>query len=427
MEKKTTAIDEEELKKCEKNIQIYKKYKMFAYDFLFYYAISVMYFTITKGFSVSEVMYITAFYTFFSFFWQITANYIIDKIGLKKSIILGNILVCYTALVYIFAPTFKIVILGEFFGSLGFTLKSLAEGTLCYTSLKRVGKRNNFTKIEGKANSKYYYYDAIASVLSGYLFVINNYLPMILCFLNALVSLILSLKFFDLKDENKDKSKKEKMLLREFKQILKSKRNFTIFMYAFFFMGIISVVTTLYKAILIDLGIQTQYITMIVCMFTIFVGVGAKLLFSIERKTKNKTLTLFAYSYICALAIIGILSANFGLNLQVLILIMLCLAVLGFIQGAYRVAIKKYVLNFTNSGIRTKITSVYYMAENLGSSALLFVSGKLLDCTTTYNACLIFSVGAFVVMTIVLMYMKNKLGLKAEEYESAEINGMKIE
>lgn len=52
------------VEKCEKNVKVYKKYKMFAYDFLFYYAISVMYYSITKGFSMSEIMYITGFYTF---------------------------------------------------------------------------------------------------------------------------------------------------------------------------------------------------------------------------------------------------------------------------------------------------------------------------------------------------------------------------
>ena len=70
---------------AENNVKIYKKYKMFAYDFLFYYAIQVMFFTEVKGFSMSQVMYITAFYSLFTFFWQIPANFISEKLGLKKT------------------------------------------------------------------------------------------------------------------------------------------------------------------------------------------------------------------------------------------------------------------------------------------------------------------------------------------------------
>ncbi len=420
-------IKEIEIKKCEKNIKTYTKYKMFAYDFLFYYAISVMYFTMVKEFTTSQVMYITAFYTFFVFFWQITANVILEKIGLKKSIILGNLLVCITSLTYILAPSFYFVIIGEFLGALGFTLKSLAEGTLCYTSLKNIGKKTSFTKIEGKSNSKYYYYDAVASILSGYLFVVNGYIPMILCFTNSVISFLISLMFKDIKPNEKS-NKKYKLvdMLNQFKEILKSKRSKSIFLFAFFFMGIISVTGTLYKLILIDLGIATQYITMIVCIFTILIGVGSKLLFLVEKKTKNKTLTVFAFSYVFFLALMSVVSANFKLNVEVLIVIMICLAVLGFIQGAYRVAIKKYVLNFTNSKMRTKITSLYYMAENLGSSLMLFISGKILDYTSISNSSLIFTIFAFIVMLIIVIYMRNKIGLNPEEYEPSEINNTKI-
>ena len=53
-------------KKARKNIDLYKKYKMFSYDFLFCYAISVLYLTTTKGFSMSQIMYLSSAYSIFS-------------------------------------------------------------------------------------------------------------------------------------------------------------------------------------------------------------------------------------------------------------------------------------------------------------------------------------------------------------------------
>ena len=48
-------------------------------------------------------------------------------------------------------------------------------------------------------------------------------------------------------------------------------------------MGIISVNTTLYKAILMELGLETQYITMVVSVYTILVGLGAKCNFQLKK------------------------------------------------------------------------------------------------------------------------------------------------
>ena len=79
--------------RAKRNVTLYKKYKIFAYDFLFYYAVEVLFFTTVKGFSMSELMYISAIYTFSAFFWQLFGSLIVEKLGLKKSIILGNFLV----------------------------------------------------------------------------------------------------------------------------------------------------------------------------------------------------------------------------------------------------------------------------------------------------------------------------------------------
>lgn len=409
------------LQNCENNVKLYQKYKMFAYDFLFYYAISVAYFSITKGFSMSEVMYISAFYTFFVFFWQIPANFIAEKLGIRNSIILGNILTLITVTTYLLAPVFSYVIIGEFFGALGFTLKSLSEGTLLFVSLKKLDKKSGFSKVEGKSNAKYYYYDAFASFIAGFLFIFNNYLPMILCAVNVCISLFISFRFKSVESKEKSNTMRLREVAKQFKNIINSKRSRSIFIYAFIFMGVISVSSTLYRAILGEMNMNAEYVAMVVCMYTILVGMGAKSCFYLEKKTRNKTLSIFAMLFIVALLFMGLIAANFPLTWQSLSAMMIALAIMGFIQGAYRVAIKKYVLNFTNTGVRTKITSTYYMFENLGSSCMLFLSGFMLNFTNTAITCVILASCFFVIMIVVLRYMKSRIGLKPEEYNENDI------
>lgn len=414
---------------AENNVKIYKKYKMFAYDFLFYYAINVMYWTMTKGFSMAQVMYITAFYSLFTVFCQIPANFISEKIGLKNSVVFGNVLIVFYAVMILFGTTYESIIFYQFLCSLGFTLKSLGEGTLLYASLKKLDKRTQFSKIEGKANSKYYYYDAIASILAGFLFVVNEYIPIILCVINAAVALKMSLGFKNIVKEKTDEEEEKiklKDTIKQFKLILNSNRAKSIFLYAFVFAGIITVFGTLYKAILIELGIQTQYITMIICIYTVLFGLGAKSVYYIEKQTKNKTLTIFGILYVLGILIIGLCGIINELNLTSLSIIIISLCTMGLIQGAYRVVMKKYVLSFTTTEFRTKITSAYYIFENVGAAITSFIIGIILDYTTSSRAAVIFACISFLIMIWVLMFMKNKLGLKPEEYDPKEIYNRKI-
>ena len=308
----------------------------------------------------------------------------------------------------------------------GFTLKNISESSILYSSLRKLNKAPDFSKIEGKANSKYYYYDAFASFISGFLFVFNNYLPMILCCINLLISLIISLYFSNVDKKEEQEKFTIKDMISETKNILQSNRLKALYLFSFIFTGIVSVSTTLYKAILIDIGIKDEYTTIIVCIVSIFIGVGAKSLFSIEKITRNKTLKFLSIGFILALFIVGILGVTSTLNLFNLSTLLVCLSLMGLVQGAYRVALKKYILSFTTHKIRNRITSAYYIFENIGSALLSFLLGILLNYTSNSIACIIFASVSFIAIILVLYYMRGRIGLRPEQYDPKDINNVKI-
>ena len=49
--------------------------------------------------------------------------------------------------------------------------------------------------IDGKSSSYFYIFDSVASVIAGFSFVINGYIPMVLCFICCVISTIISFKF----------------------------------------------------------------------------------------------------------------------------------------------------------------------------------------------------------------------------------------
>ena len=80
-----------------KNAKLFPIYKMFSWDLLFFYSIEFLFYTIAKKLTASEILMINGALLFFKIFMQIPAIIIADRIGKKKSIVLGNIsLIFYT-------------------------------------------------------------------------------------------------------------------------------------------------------------------------------------------------------------------------------------------------------------------------------------------------------------------------------------------
>ena len=91
-----------------------------------------------------------------------------------------------------------------------------------------------------------------------------------------------------------------------------------------------------------------------------------------------------------------------------------------FIRGAYRIIAKNYISNYTTSTIRSKLMSIYYLSEHLGSAALLFITSSMLD---TLHIGLVYTLSGFVLsvaIIIVLNYMESRVGLKPEQYGKSD-------
>lgn len=70
----------DEIKKKQKNVKLYPKYKMLSWDMLFYYAIIFLFFTETKGISAADVLLAESFYPLFKVILLMSSTILIDKI-----------------------------------------------------------------------------------------------------------------------------------------------------------------------------------------------------------------------------------------------------------------------------------------------------------------------------------------------------------
>ena len=182
--------------KEEQNMRIYPIYKMLSWDLLFFYSINFIFLIQVKGISASDVLFAEACYPIFKIILLVPLTALINKIGKRDSLILANSINALSVLSYIVAKDLSFVILGQLLSAITFNIKGIVETNLLYDSLPKDGKRGHaFSKIDGKGMSWYYYADAVSSVASGFLYVINGYIPLILSLICCLLSVVLSFKF----------------------------------------------------------------------------------------------------------------------------------------------------------------------------------------------------------------------------------------
>lgn len=408
-----------------RNEKIYPIYRMFGYDYLFYLAISFLFLTITKGISVGQIMYLSAFSAIFMAIFQIPTNYIVEKIGLKKSMVFGNLLWIVHMIILMISSDFIVFVFAEAICSLGSCLKSLSETQMLYASLKETNNRKNFARIEGKGVSLYYYFEAVTAIFVGSLFQINNYLPIMLTLTFGVIAFLISLSFDDIKDYMPEKST-VKEYLKGFKLVMKSKRIISIFMFSFIMSGLVRVADTLQKSTIVELNVGAVEYSYIFAIVTLCIGVGSNIQYRIENVLKRKTLTVIGYSFASLILLLGLFNllvknTNLALIISVAILI-----IQNVLSGAYRISIKKYMNNFTTHLVRGKILSVFYIFEGVGKALLLFICGIIIDSTTTNNTSIVLGAISLVIIFIIIRFMKKKLGLNPEEYSKDDIFGMDI-
>ena len=79
-------IEEKKLRNKKKiNIDLYKSYRTFAYDLMFYYAIEYLFLTVEKGLSAAQVLKFNAFYILFKFITQIPVTILIQRTGKRST------------------------------------------------------------------------------------------------------------------------------------------------------------------------------------------------------------------------------------------------------------------------------------------------------------------------------------------------------
>ena len=434
---------EEKLLKDQKyNQKLYKIYKMISWDLLFYYAISFLFLTQVKGLSTSEIIFADAFYPLFKLIFQLPCTILVEKIGKKKSLIIGNSAV-FTYVLIVIGLTSKFqYIISNVFCALGFIIKGIAESNILCDSIENSEHKHIiFSKIDSSGSSLYYCFDAITSVVSGFLFVINPYIPMTISLFLTLCSIFLTYQFKDIPitqttateeelKENEYKnlsfSKQLKIYIRNLKQafkfIIKSNRLRALILFYALFSNLLSILTTLRRSLLKELNIPDEYFGILFAIWGLIAAFSVKSAIKIQNKHGNQTLGFLGITYTLSVVFAGLASILVGLPSFMVYFIVLCaLSIQYIIKGPYQTLIQRYLGSFATSSMRTKISSASMFIENITCTIISFIVSYLTDNFTTAISTLIVGISFTVILLVILKYMKPRVGLKPEEYPESDI------
>lgn len=406
------------------NIRIFPIYKMLSWDLFFYYSIIFLYLIQVKNLTASQVILADTIYNIALMCFQLPAGKIVDILGKKRSVIIANICISIATFILLIMQSYAHLIIVYILQGFGYAIKGIAEDVILYNSLPEVKNKGKiFSKIDSRASSYYYYIDAISSLITGYLYIVNPYIPLILCLIFNIISVIVSFKLKSLNEVNKTTDESDSIkLIDVIKHTIKSNRLFCLVLFYAICSGLLYILTSLRSSIFEDLNLEAQYFGIIYAVLQITTGLAARFQNVIHNRFKNKTLSVMGIPLAVSCIIIGILG-NFANNTKsaVFIIILIIFIIQGILKGAYKSLIVRYLNNFTNNKIRTKLKSVENLLYTIFAIAIGLISSAYLSITSTANTFIIIGCVTTILIVLLLDYMNGKVGLKPLEYTKEDI------
>lgn len=420
--------------KRKRNMQLTIIHKALTYDLLFFYGIKFLFLVQVKEISASDIVLATAFYGIFKAIAQIPGIFIIDKIGTRKSLILADLINAVSTIIFMFATNLWWLIITNLFSGIGFAIRDVAESGMLHKSIpESENKSKTYSKVDGKGLGNYFYVSAISAVVSGFLFNINPYIPLVICVVILLLSAVIATKFQEIEsvekqeDTNMSIHKRYKIYFKDlrlaFSFIFTSRRLKSLMLYAGVMYGIIAVMNTYEMGLLEEISISASTTGIIYAIMQVIAGISSKLQNRFHEKFKKRVLTVIGISYTAACLIAGLISVTAFPYIIVVGVILVSYVVRYLDTGFFYVLMKKYITNFTNAEVANKVYSAYSLVAGIGTTIICALGSAIVSYNNSIKySMIIFGVAFLAVMLLILLYMKDRVGLEPQEYKKKDIN-----
>ena len=179
-------------KKIKLALNLYPVYEALSDDLFLFTIIEMLFLTLVKGFSDSQIALILMIVEFAVLIFEYPSYKLIEKIGNSKSTVIGAVMPVIAIVLITLGKGVPSVVLGHIFYSSAINFQSMASAST-KNNLLLYGERDLYTKLFSRGSMIYSGMSMVATLVIPILFSFNRYLPSLLCFITY--ALLVGLSF----------------------------------------------------------------------------------------------------------------------------------------------------------------------------------------------------------------------------------------
>lgn len=193
-------------KKLDISMKIYPLFYGLTDDLIFWIAINTLFLTTVKHLSASQINSIEAISVGIGILFQFFVVKIVRRIGNLKAVRLGTILLLLSSIMNTISTSYFGLLIAEVCYTIGLVFKTM-DSVILIKNLKFLHRSEDYIKIQTKGSVIYSLVTLIISLVSGFLFNISPYLPMIICIIICFINILLTYFLYEVPCDNNDIAK----------------------------------------------------------------------------------------------------------------------------------------------------------------------------------------------------------------------------
>ena len=392
-----------ETQKINRTIKIYPIFYGLTADLIFWIAINTLFLTTVKHLSASQINSIEAIAIGGGIIFQMFLIKIVRKIGNIKAVRLGTILLFLSITINTIATSYIALLIAELCYVIGFVFKNM-DNVILIKNLKYLNRSEEYIKLQTKGSTIYSIVTLVISLLSGFLFNINPYLPMVLCIIICFINILITFFIYEVPNKNNEQ------IINNNKEALSKIAILLILLYGFFYSMI--AISQNNSKLFIQLNMQdfltldkvAIYMSIIIFVSRIFRLIGNLVFLKVYNKLKNKT--IFLLEILLVSSFIILLIGDFvGKNIIGITVMSIGYFIYLAIRDPFANYLNKTLFENTKEEIHDKVINYLNLSRKICSLIYGLVIAKMLvNLSYEYVMFLLLIVSVLFIVLVIKIY-----------------------
>lgn len=358
-------------------------------------------FMLFKGLSYSQIMLLQSISAVSVIVFEVPTGAIADKFSRQISLFLSGWFCATGLILYIAFKSFYLFAVAEVLFGLGLTLMSGADSAIIYETLVKQGRKKDYQRIEGRAQFYIFLGQAFGSIVSGFLYKYNPFLPFWISVVNIMIATFLALGFVEVARERSE-HRYWKHIFLSFRVVVRTPRILWAICCAALMGFVIRVGYWLYQPYFAAVDLDIAWYGVIFFGFNIVAAFSSHALVERFSGTRPRKILLVLGTLMSISFLLPILfMAKWAIAL---------IALQQIVRGLYNPVMRFYVNHQIEDSHRATVISTVSLVANLSFAILSPIVGILLDSKgTTVSYAFVGLVATIGTLLLYLLRKRQKL------------------